>query len=137
AGGLADSRPSTPPPASVAGPGLTIRRAAASMPASVLPRRSSHIGISTAAQPVPDDPPRLGDAPLDRAHRRFQHRADLPVRVIAGLREQQRVAQLRRQRPNRVHDLTLEPAIAERLFRRSIAARMIVVLVGLSARIGG
>jgi hypothetical protein len=65
----------------------------------------------------------LRHAPLDRANRRPEHRADFVVGVVAGLGEQQRVAQCRRQRANCAADAAPQLAAGHRLFRRRSARR--------------
>src|SRR5436190_1849050 len=107
------------------GAAFVIARAAASMRASHGSSRSSNIAVSNLAQPLFHGAARFGDAPLDRADRRVQHGADLLVLVIAGLREQQRIAQLRRQIADGLLDVAAQSLVAERLLRRPLAARIV------------
>src|SRR2546428_10812413 len=84
---------------------------------------SSHIAEPPRAQPLFDDAPRLGDAPFDRADRHLQHRADLVVRVVAGLRQQQSVAELWRERLNLAGDPAAQLSVHDLLLGRAIGAR--------------
>ncbi len=94
------------------------RRAASSI-------RSSHVGISTLAHPQLDHSSRLGNPPLDRADRGAEHRRDLVVSVFPALRQQQCVAQLRRQCADFGGDVALELRVDGRLlWRRPIADKI-------------
>ena len=56
---------------------------------------------------------RFGDAPLHGADRNRQQRRDLFVAMVAARREQERIAQLLRQRVHDLRDRPLELAIAQ------------------------
>ena len=60
---------------------------------------SLFIGVSKRGEFFLQHAPGFRDAPFDRAERRSEHLADLFVGVFAGAGEQQRVAELFRQRP--------------------------------------
>src|SRR5439155_21175551 len=83
-------------------------RATASMAASIRSLSSGHMVIAALVQVLPDDSPCFGHAPFDRAYRGVQHDADLLVGMLAGLGQQQRVAQLRSEREDRPSDGALE-----------------------------
>src|SRR5207237_3360928 len=91
------------------------------------------ITVTTIANEQLHPPPCFRHTPFDRADGRVQHRADLFVRVVAGLRQQQRVAQFGRQRTNAPSDVAAELARDRQLLRRAVVPRMIPVLAGLGS----
>src|SRR5206468_4224251 len=105
------------------GAGPTISRAIPSMAMSMRSRSSGHMVIAALTELLPDQPPRLGHAPLDGAHRRVQHHAHLLIRMLARARQQQRVAQLRAQSPDRLPDRHPELIARREFFRRRILGR--------------
>src|SRR5688500_155554 len=83
-------------------------RAASSISASTGSGVSFRIDISQGRQLLSNFLPRLGDAPLYGSDRHTKHPGDLVVVIVAALRQQQRVAQLRRQRLNRAPRVCLQ-----------------------------
>src|SRR5262245_24244853 len=81
----------------------SMSRTARSMAASTL-SRSLFMAVSRCGHLFLQQPPRLGDAPFDRAHRDPEDVADLRVTVVPGAGKQQGVAQLARQRPDQPLD---------------------------------
>src|SRR5207237_2895163 len=79
--------------------------------------------VSCSREFLFQDSARFRHPPLERADGDFQHGRDLFVTVFTRSREQQRIAQLRRQRRDQLSDLPLQVGGDQRVLLRTISGR--------------
>src|SRR4030095_12787610 len=94
---------------------LIISRTARSIARS---RSSSVMDVSQRRQLFLQEAPCFGDSPLEGAYRNLEHLCDLVVRLFAGARHEQRIAQLARQRRHELPQGSLQLVARESRFVR-------------------